>query len=265
MKNKVCYLALAALVALIFAGCGGNKSSESSEQPNATSATTGATVDAATAGSVTGSVKLDGKAPAARPINMSAEPYCQKAHPSPIVPPEVVTGGGGTLANVVVYVKDDMSKYGFTTPSQPVPLDQQGCMYDPHVITLMAGQTLEVKNDDQTTHNIHPMPKDNREWNKSQPPGAAPIDDTFARPEMAIPVKCNVHPWMKSYIFVFKNPYYAVTAKDGKFEIKNLPPGTYTIEAWQEKYGVQDQTVTVGPKESKEVSFTFKPGGAAGD
>jgi plastocyanin len=265
MKNKVCYLALAALVALGFAGCGGNKSNESSEQPNATPATTGATVDAATAGSVTGSVKLDGKAPAARPINMSAEPYCQKAHPKPVVPPEVVTGEGGSLANVIVYVKEDMSKYSFTTPSQPVPLDQQGCMYDPHVIALMAGQTLEVKNDDQTTHNIHPMPKDNREWNKSQPPGAAPIDDSFARSEMAIPVKCNVHPWMKSYIFVFKNPYYAVTTKDGKFEIKDLPPGTYTIEAWQEKYGVQDQTVTIGPKESKEVSFTFKATGAAGD
>lgn len=265
MKTKACYLAVAGVLALGFAGCGGNKSSESSEQPAATSAPTGATVDASTAGTVTGSVRLDGKAPAARPINMSAEPYCQKANTKPVVPPEVVTGDGGSLANVVVYVKEDMSKYGFTTPSQPVTIDQQGCMYDPHVIALMTGQTLEVKNDDQTTHNIHPMPKDNREWNKSQPPGASPIDDSFARAETAIPVKCNVHPWMKSYIFVFKNPYYSVTTKDGKFEIKNLPPGTYTIEAWQEKYGVQDQQVTIGPKESKEVSFTFKAAGTAGD
>jgi plastocyanin len=264
MKNKVCHLALGALVVLGLAACGGNKSNESAEQPT-TNAPSGATVDSSTAGTVTGTVKLDGKPPAERPINMSAEPYCQKSHTTPVVPPEVVTGTGGSLANVVVYVKDDMSKYSFQTPSQPVPLDQQGCMYDPHIIALMAGQTLEVKNDDQTTHNIHPMPKDNREWNKSQPPGATPIDDSFARAEMAIPVKCNVHPWMKSYIFVFKNPYYAVTTKDGKFEIKNLPPGTYTIEAWQEKYGVQDQSVTVGPKESKEVSFTFKSGGAAGD
>jgi plastocyanin len=264
MKNSYLHIALAALVALGFTGCGNKGGGESTEQP-ATNATTGATVDLATAGAVTGTVKLDGKAPAERPINMSAEPYCQKSHPKPVVPPEVVTGEGASLANVVVYVKDDMSKYSFTTPSQPVPLDQQGCMYDPHVVALMAGQTLEVKNDDQTTHNIHPMPKDNREWNKSQPPGAAPIEDSFARAEMAIPVKCNVHPWMKSYIFVFKNPYYAVTTKDGKFEIKNLPPGTYTIEAWQEKYGVQDQSVTIGPKESKEVSFTFKAAAAAGD
>jgi len=264
MKKNL-FLVLAALVALGFTGCGNKNAGESSE-PSATPATPGATVDTATAGTISGSVKLEGKAPAMRPINMSAEPYCQKAHSTPVVPPEVVTGAADALANVVVYVKsDDLSKYSFTTPSQPVPLDQQGCMYDPHIIALMAGQTLEVKNNDQTTHNIHPMPKDNREWNKSQPPGAAPIDDSFARPEMAIPVKCNVHPWMKSYIFVFKNPYYAITSKDGKFEIKNLPPGTYTVEAWQEKYGTQQQTVTVGPKESKEVSFTFKAAGGAAD
>ena len=267
MKDKFVHFALAAIVAVAMIGCGGNKSNESSEQPAATSAPSGgATVDASTAGSITGTVTLDGKAPAERPINMSAEPYCQKAHSTPVVPPEVVTGEGGALANVVVYVKDDMSKYTFPSPSASVPLDQQGCMYDPHVIALMAGQTLEVKNNDQTTHNIHPMPKDNREWNKSQPPGAAPIDDSFARSELAIPVKCNVHPWMKSYIFVFKNPYYAVTKKDGKFTIDNLPPGTYTVEAWQEKYGTTSQSVTIGPKESKTVSFTFKAsGGATGD
>jgi plastocyanin len=264
MKKNL-FLVLAALVALGFTGCGNKNASESPES-SAAPAATGATVDTTTAGTITGTVKLDGKAPAMRPINMSAEPYCQKAHSTPVVPPEVVTGTGEALANVVVYVKsDDLNKYSFTTPSQAVPLDQKGCMYDPHIIALMAGQTLEVKNNDQTTHNIHPMPKDNREWNKSQPPGATPIDDSFARPEMAIPVKCNVHPWMKSYIFVFKNPYYAVTSKDGSFEIKNLPPGTYTVEAWQEKYGTQDQTVTIGPKESKEVSFTFKAGAGAAD
>jgi len=259
MNTKFCYFALSAVLALAIAGCGGG---EKKEQPAAPAATTapaaGKTVDAATAGSVSGTVTLDGKAPALKPINMSAEPYCQKAHSSPVVPPEVVTGDKGSLANVVIFVKEGLGDYTFDTPKDTVPLDQKGCMYDPHIIAVMAGQTLEVKNDDQTTHNIHPMPKDNREWNKSQAPGAAPIDDSFARAELAIPVKCNVHPWMKSYIFVFKNPYYAISSKDGKFELKNLPPGTYTIEAWQEKYGVVDQTVTIGPKESKSVNFTFK-------
>ena len=144
---------------------------------------------------------------------MSAEPYCQKANSGPVVPPTVVTDDKGDLGNVVIFVKDGLGDYVFTTPTDSVPLAQKGCMYSPHVIAVMAGQTFEVKNDDQTTHNIHPMPKDNREWNKSQAPGTSPIDDSFARPELAIPVKCNVHPWMKSYIFVFKNPYYAITGE----------------------------------------------------
>lgn len=258
MKNRLFHLALAAVVALTITGCGKKEGNEAAPSQPAATAAPAATVDAASAGSITGTVTLDGKAPALKPINMSAEPYCQKAHSSPVIPPEVVTGGKGALANVVIYIKSGLGNYNFETPKEPVVLNQQGCMYDPHVVALFAGQTLEVKNDDQTTHNIHPMPKDNREWNKSQPPGATPIDDTFARAELAIPVKCNVHPWMKSYIFVFKNPYFAVTSKTGTFELKNLPPGTYTIAAWQEKYGTVDQTVTIGPKESKAVSFTFK-------
>jgi plastocyanin len=262
MKHKLFHLGLATLLTFAFAGCGGGKKEESpaASSPASPAAAPAATntVDAATAGSVTGTVTLDGKPAALKPINMSAEAFCAKAHSTPVVPPEVVVGEKGALANVVIYVKDGLGNYVFDTPKEPVTLNQKGCMYDPHVIALMAGQTLEVKNDDQTTHNIHPMPKDNREWNKVQSPGAAPIDDSFARPENAIPVKCNVHPWMKSYVFVFKNPYYAVTGKDGSFTLKNLPPGTYTVEAWQEKYGVVDQSVTIGPKESKTVSFTFK-------
>ena len=264
MNTKFFQIALASALALAIVGCGGSKKEETPAAAPAAASSATKTVDQATAGSVTGSVTLDGKAPAAKPINMSAEPYCQKAHSTPVVPPEVVVGDKGALANVVVFVKDSLGEYVFQTPSSPEVLNQQGCMYDPHVIALMAGQPLSVKNSDQTTHNIHPMPKDNRDWNKSQAPGAAPIDDSFARAELAIPVKCNVHPWMKSYIFVFKHPYDSVTGKDGKFELKGLPPGTYTIEAWQEKYGTQDQTVTIGSKESKAVTFTFKAA-ASGD
>lgn len=259
MKTKLYHLGLAALAALVIVGCGGGAKKEEAPASSATTApAAGKTVDAATAGSITGTVTLDGKPPVLKPINMSAETFCTKAHSSPVIPPEVVTGDKGALANVVIYIKSGLGDYSFDTPKDPAVLNQKGCMYDPHVVALMTGQTLEVKNDDQTTHNIHPMPKDNREWNKVQPPGAAPIDETFARAEDAIPVKCNVHPWMKSYVFVFKNPYYAVTTKDGAFTLSNLPPGTYTIEAWQEKYGTVDQTVTIGPKESKAVTFVFK-------
>jgi plastocyanin len=254
MKMWKCLVVGSALV-ITFAGCG-KKENPESEQPAGAPAAT-ATIDPSTVGEVAGTVTLSGPPPMFKAINMSAEPYCSKANPKPVMPQDVVVGEKGALDNVVVYVKDDMSKYSFDTPKESAELAQKGCMYDPHVVALMAGQTLEVKNDDQTTHNIHPMPKDNREWNTSQPPGAAPIDNSFARPEVAIPVKCNVHPWMKSYIAVFKNPFFAVTSKNGHYVIKGLPPGTYTIEAWQEHYGVVDQQVTIGPKESKSLDLVF--------
>jgi plastocyanin len=255
VKHSEFFVLAFAAFALLTTGCSSKKSSE--QGPGAASPT--ATVDSATAGSISGTVRLDGKPPVLRPINMSAEPFCEKAHPTPVVSPEVVLGPGGTLANVVVYLKgDDLSKkYRFPLPAQPVLLDQRGCMYEPHVVALRTGQQLEVRTEDQTTHNVHALPSNNPEWNESQPPGAAPIEKSFPNPELAIPVRCNVHPWMKAYIFIFSTPYYAVTAKDGKFEIANLPPGTYTVEAWQERYGTRDQTVTLGPKQSTNISFTF--------
>ena len=260
MNRKVlCWIGAVAFAALV-GGCGGGQNQSSQEQPAASSAAT-KSVDMSTVGSISGTIKLDGAAPKYKPINMSADPYCVKANTTPVLPQEVVTGDGNTLANVVVYVKSGAEGYSFPTPTDSVTLDQKGCMYLPHVVALMVGQTLSVINSDDTTHNIHPTPADNREWNKSQPPKAPAITDTFARPEVAIPVKCNVHPWMKSYIAVLANPLYAVTGKDGRFTIQNVPPGTYTVEAWQEKYNTMDQTVTVGAKESKSgVDFTFKAG-----
>ncbi|MGH9776130.1 MAG: carboxypeptidase regulatory-like domain-containing protein [Candidatus Acidiferrales bacterium] len=259
---KLRYLAVALAMVALLAACGKKESSETAEQPAAPAATK--TVDSATVGEVTGTVTFSGTAPTYKPINMSAEAYCVKANPKPVVPQEVVLGDKNALENVVVYVKSGVEDYSFPTPADKTTLDQKGCMYHPHVLALMAGQPFEVTTSDQTTHNIHPMPKDNREWNKSQPPGSPAIDDTFARPEVAIEVKCNVHPWMKAYIAVMKNPFYAVTGANGSFDLKGLPPGTYTIEAWHEKYGVMDQQVTIGPKESKSVTFTFSPA-ASGD
>lgn len=265
-KNRMIlsWLALGA-AALTLSGCGGNKSgpAESPSAP-AANAPAGKTVDPATVGEVSGTVKLDGTPPKMKAINMAAEPACGKARTSPAMSEEVVTGEGGDLANVVVYVKSGAEGYSFPAPSGPVKIDQQGCQYHPHVIALEVGQNLEVVNSDQTTHNIHPVPKDNREWNESQPPGATPIEKSFPRAEVAIPVKCNVHPWMKAYIAVLSNPYFQVTGKDGAFNLKNLPPGNYTLTAWHELYGTSEQMVTIGPKETKTVTFTFKAT-AAGD
>ncbi len=252
---------VAAALALAIVSCGKKESSETTPAPTAAPA---APVDTANAGAVSGAVKLEGKAPKARTINMAAEPSCAAEHASsPAVDEEVVTGEDGALANVVVYVKEGLGNRTFDTPKTPVTIDQRGCQYKPHVVALMAGppgqgQPLDVINSDKTTHNIHPTPKNNREWNKSQPPGAPKIEEFFGREEVSIPVKCNVHPWMKSYIAVFKHPYFQVTSTTGSFELKDLPPGTYTIEAWHEKYGTTSQSVTIAPKEAKTISFTFK-------
>jgi len=213
------------------------------------STTTGATVR--------GIVRFEGKAPVAKAISMAADPDCAKQHPSPLMAQEVMTDAKGDLQNVVVFVSEGLGDRTFDAPSQPVVVQQKGCMYQPHVLAVRANQTLQLVNDDPTSHNIHPQPANNREWNKAEPPGTK-MEESFAREEIAIPVKCNVHPWMRGYIAVFKHPYFAVTGKDGGFDLSNLPPGTYTIKAWHEKLGTSTQTVTISGNEKKEISFVFK-------
>jgi plastocyanin len=207
--------------------------------------------------SVKGTVKFEGPAPKPSRIDMSQDPLCSKAHSTPATTEDYVVANDGGLANVVIYVSDGLTSHTFQPPAQPAVLEQKGCQYKPHVLAMEAGQKLDVVNSDETTHNIHPTPNNNREWNMTQPHGM-PLEQTFAREEIAIPVKCNVHPWMKGYIAVFKHPYFAVSDKNGNFEIKDLPPGTYTITAWQEKMTPQTQKITVGAGEAKTLDFTFK-------
>ena len=245
-----------AALACVAAGCGGksDNQSQAQQEPAPTEV-----VDASTAGSITGSVTFEGTPPAFRPIDMAAEPPCVKANPKPVTPPVVILGDHNQLANVAVYIKSGLEKYKYDTPAAPVVLDQQGCMYTPRVLALMTHQTLQVKNTDPTSHNVHAVPHKNKQWNYSLPPGATPYETHFNRPETAITIMCNVHPWMRAFAFVFSHPDFQVTDKTGLFDLKNVPPGTYTVEAWHERFGVQDQTVTIGPKESKTISFVFKP------
>jgi plastocyanin len=207
--------------------------------------------------SVRGVVKFEGTAPKPKLISMSADPSCAKQHPAPVFAQEVVTDAKGDLQNVVVFVSEGLGDRTFDAPMQPVVVEQKGCMYQPHVLAVRANQPLHVVNDDPTLHNIHPTPANNREWNKAELPGSS-LDETFAREEIAIPVKCNVHPWMHGYVAVFKHPFFAVTGKDGSFDLSSLPPGTYTIKAWHEKLGTSTQTITIGANETKDISFVFK-------
>jgi hypothetical protein len=224
---------------------------------NAGSSSPSPSLSVAGAGTVRGVVKFEGKMPAAKPINMAADPSCARMHPTPALNQEVITDTKGDLQNVIVFVADGLGDHIYDPPSQPVKIEQKGCLYEPHVVALRANQPLEVVNDDLTTHNIHPMPVNNREWNKAELPGSR-MEEAFPRPEIAIPVKCNVHPWMRSYLAVFKHPFFVVTGKDGRFDLSNLPPGTYTLEAWHEKLGTSTQKITIGANETKSIDFVFK-------
>ena len=212
---------------------------------------------AAGTASVRGVVKFVGAVPKSTPVNMAADPSCAKQHPAPVLSQDVVADANGGLQNVIVFIADGLGNQTFDPPSQPVVLTQKGCMYQPHVLAMQENQRLEVKNDDPTSHNIHPVPVNNREWNKSEPPGSK-TEETFTRSEIAIPVKCNIHPWMRGYVAVFKHPYFAVTGKDGSFDLSSLPPGTYTVEAWHEKLGTSTQKITIGANETKAVNLVLK-------
>ena len=260
---KKIWIGAALAGAVLLAGCGGEKPAETAKtEATAPAAAGGAAVvpDEANGGTVTGKVAFAGDKPKMATLDMSANPACERAHKgSPQKSEEVVVNENGTLKYVFVWVKSGLpTDKQWAVPTNQVSLDQNGCMYRPHVIGLMTGQNFEVKNSDPTNHNIHPMPTVNPDWNESQSPGQPPMTKSFARQEVMIPVKCNVHPWMRGYIAVFKHPYFAVTGKDGSFDLSNLPPGTYTIKAWHEKLGTSTQTVTIGANETKEISFTFK-------
>jgi plastocyanin len=207
---------------------------------------------------ITGTIKLDGTPPHQKPIDMSKEPSCAAIHKDkPITTEGVVTGASGGLANVVIYVSQGLTgSEPSSVPSEAASITQKGCQYLPHVVVLDATQHMKVINDDQTSHNIHPQPTKNSEWNKSQPAGSPPFDVTWANEEIAIPVKCNIHPWMHGYIAVVKGPY-AVTDDSGSYTL-NVPPGSYTLTAWQEVYGAQTQAVTVAAGKPVTADFTFK-------
>jgi plastocyanin len=215
-------------------------------------------VNAAAEGKITGTIKLDGTAPHQKPIDMSKEPTCAAQHSTPITTETVVAGANGGLANVVVYISEGLSPAAASeVASQPLAIEQKGCQYLPHVLAIDVNQHMKVVNDDQTSHNIHPLPKNNHEWNKSQPAGSPPFDVTWEAEEVAVPVKCNIHPWMRGYIVVVKGPY-GVSDNNGSFTVSNVPPGNYTVTAWQETYGTQTQKVTVAGGKPAMADFTFK-------
>ena len=209
-------------------------------------------------GTITGKIKFTGARPTNPRIDMSEEAACKNKYPAPPTAETVVVNANGTLANVFVYVKAGLpagAKY--QAPATAVVLDQSGCRYHPHVLGVMVGQNLEILNSDPVLHNIKAKATKNRPFNVSQPSAGMKTMRTFAQPEVMVALECNVHGWMNAFVGVLPHPFYAVTGSDGGFSLKGLPPGTYTIEAWHEKYGTLTATVTVTGTETKTVDFTF--------
>jgi hypothetical protein len=214
-----------------------------------------ASLDGAT---VTGTVKLVGKAPANPSIDMSEEAKCAAKYTTPPREPVVTASATGQLADVFVYVKSGLAAGAtFPTPTAPVTIDQSGCLYHPRVFGIMVGQGLAIKNSDGVLHNIKALGKKNRPFNISQPAVMTTNRPGFTVEEVMLPFECNVHGWMHAFAGVLPHPFFAVTGTDGSFSIKGLPPGTYTIEAVHEKFGTQDVTVTVKAGETKTAPVTF--------
>lgn len=207
-------------------------------------------------GVITGTALFEGTAPTPRPLRMDSDEKCR---PEPGATSEtLLVGTGNGLQNVFVYVKDGLGARTYPVPAEPVLLDQKGCRYIPHVFGIQVGQTLRVANSDTALHNVNSSPKENRGFNFGQPVGVPPATRVFDKPEVGVPFRCDVHNWMNAYAGVVPHPFFAVTNADGSFEIKGLPAGTFTIEAWHEQLGTQSQTVTVDGKAPAKASFSFK-------
>jgi plastocyanin len=215
-------------------------------------------VDPGTVGTVKGLVRFVGRRPARKYVDMSSEPACVEAHDGKAYDESLDVNPNGTLANVFVYVKTGLEGKRFEIPAAPVTIDQQGCWFRPRVLGIQIGQVLQVTNSDPVTHNIHPLAQINREWNHSQGEGDPSLARKFTTKEIMVRVKCNIHSWMHAFIGILDHPYFAVTGADGRFEIRTLPPGEYTLEAWQETMGTQEQKITLSPSATMQTNFVLK-------
>ena len=243
------------LMLLVMAGCGGGDGGGGGGGDGGGGATVENPVDAATAGNIAGSIVFEGDAPTMDAIDMSSEETCAAKHSSTPMVQEVVVNGNGTLANVFVYVKEGLEGLQFPTPAAAL-LDQDGCVYLPHVLGVMAGQDITIRNSDGLLHNINASPTVNRGFNSSQPVSME-TTRAFSASEVMVPLRCDAHGWMNAYVGVLDHPFHSVSNGSGAFSLSTLPPGEYVIEAWHERYGTQTQTVTVTTGQTADVTFTF--------
>lgn len=249
-----------ALVSTLFlaplAACGGGDDSAVEDAPPPAPEVD--PIDPATVGDITGMITIDGMPPEPETIRMNSDPVCL-TEATDTSTDYFVVGADGGFGNVFVHVKSGLEGRTFPPVAEDdvVLLDQDGCRYAPHVFGIRVGQTLQVRNSDPTLHNIHATPAENDEFNTGQPIEGMIYDTSFDSPEVMVPFKCDVHGWMNAYAGVVDHPYFHVTGEDGAFALNGLPPGEYVIEAWHEKLGAQEQTVTVPENAAAEANFVF--------
>ncbi|MBI4432015.1 MAG: hypothetical protein HY592_00835 [Candidatus Omnitrophica bacterium] len=224
--------------------------------PMAAEAPVASAFDPATAATLSGKVTFAGEAPPARELFIKGNPECSAFHKGPLHSEELMVQNGN-LQNAFVYVKEGLEGMSFPTPATPVTISNKRCVYVPHVAGVQVGQEVIFLNEDPTLHNIHSFSKNSSGFNLGLPFQGMKTKKTFSAPEVMVTLKCDVHPWMLGYVGVLPHPYFAVSDAQGNFEIKNLPPGEYLIEAWHEKLGVQSQTIRVEPREKKTLTLSF--------
>ncbi len=267
-KQTKVWLVLSIVLSLLALGsaCGGAKAPDTNQPAGDAGAT--ATAYSGPTGTINGVISYNGTPPAPKKIDTTADPVCGQKNPNLMTDDTIVKDG--KLANVFVYVKEGsveggkkITDFAWATPATAARLDQNGCHYVPHVMGVLVNQKISITNSDATQHNIHPTPKLNQEWNQTQSAGQGPIEKSFARPEVLIPVKCNQHPWMKAYIGVMRHPLFSVSGEDGAFEITGVPAGTYTVVAWREGGAAgteKTMQVTVPANGNAKADFAFGEG-----
>jgi plastocyanin len=238
-------------VLIIGAACSG-----ASDPAPAPAAPAGKRVDPATTGTVAGIVRFTGTMPERELIRMTQDRNCvEAAGPNP--QSEAVLADGDGVRNVFVHIKDGLDPaFTFDAPSAPVVLDQKGCIYRPRVLGICVGQALEVVNTDPTFHNVHALPMINQEFNTGQRQNDR-YSTVFTTPEVMVRFKCDAHGWMAAWVGVTTHPYFSVSGDGGRFDIPQLPAGTYTLEAWHERLGTQTATVTIAQGQTATADFTF--------
>lgn len=257
--KKLSWLRLSAFAlcgATLFAGCGGG-ADEDPAVGEAPAATDTAAASAASGGSLAGKISFEGTPPEQAAIDMEGDPKCAAMHgDKPLIAEQVVVSENGGLANVFLYIKN-APEGDYPAPETPVVLDQIGCAYVPHVLGVQAGQPMEIRNSDGTTHNVRGIARKNKAMNYGQPVGSPPRTKTFKKAEMGIRLKCDLHPWMTGFVFAMDHPYFSVSDAEGNFSIAGLPAGEYDVVAWHEQYDEQTGTVTVAADGSGSIDFSF--------